>query len=227
MKNVYELDVAICSEDQQPISKEKADEFFDAYIELVESKGLSTGGSFGPCEEEETLTVVDRAEEYALEMHGDQMYGEHPYEKHLKEVTGSIYIFDKSDYKIEHIVIGWLHDVIEDTDATKEDIINLFGNSIADAVEALTYDGGLLHDYLAKIKCNPSASYVKIHDRFVNMSNSVGHPKLAFKYISQYEAFKGALYQSYHKNIWKLLDKVYDDLVTYVRKHNGVGDGAI
>ncbi len=158
-------------------------------------------------------TLIERAEEYAVKMHGDQRYGEHPYKHHLQEVTGSLCVYDKSDYKVEHVAVGWLHDVLEDTEATDDDLVELFGNSISDAVEALTFKFEPFHEYLAKIRGNRTATVVKMHDRLVNMTNSIGHARLTMKYVSQYGEFKAALYCEQYNPMWERLDKAYTNLI--------------
>jgi (p)ppGpp synthase/HD superfamily hydrolase len=67
-------------------------------------------------------------------------------------------------------VIGLLHDILEDTDITKQYLIDEFGQEIADVVEILTrkkhekYD-----DYIVRISANTTATIVKIADLTDNM----------------------------------------------------------
>jgi (p)ppGpp synthase/HD superfamily hydrolase len=156
-------------------------------------------------------TLLERAENYAVKMHKNQRYGDMPYKYHLDCVVGAVSLFDKSDYVVEHQAIAFLHDVLEDTEATYDELVNYFGNSIADSVLALTKTGEPNLDYYAKVRSNPSASVVKICDRIANMQNSVGHP-LAKKYIREYPGFKASLYNSYEKHFWKIADEAYNKL---------------
>lgn len=66
---------------------------------------------------------------YALEMHGDQMYGMHPYSHYLDAVATTL-----APYGSEAQVIGYLHDVVEDTDATLADVAARFGDRVAACV---------------------------------------------------------------------------------------------
>ena len=74
-------------------------------------------------------------------------------------------------------IVAILHDVIEDTDATYEDIFALFlshdniDSTVADAVEAMTKrKGESYEDYLSRVKANPIALTVKLADIRDNMS---------------------------------------------------------
>ena len=63
-------------------------------------------------------------------------------------------------------VTALLHDVVEDTDYTIEDIEELgFGEDICDALRLLTHDKSVPYmDYVRRIKENPIAAAVKIAD---------------------------------------------------------------
>lgn len=59
-----------------------------------------------------------------------------------------------------------LHDIIEDTDVTAEDLFNFgFPKEVVDAILLMTHQEGIPYlDYVAKIKENPIARKVKISD---------------------------------------------------------------
>lgn len=68
------------------------------------------------------------------------------------------------------IATAWLHDSVEDTETTLIEIRNLFGESIADAVDAITKrDGEKYQSYLQRVKSNEIARKVKIADLTHNM----------------------------------------------------------
>ena len=69
-------------------------------------------------------------------------------------------------------IVALLHDVIEDTNVTKEDLMEFFDNEIVEAVLCLTHDGDSYTDYLEKISLNPLARNVKIQDIKHNMDLS-------------------------------------------------------
>lgn len=115
-----------------------------------------------------------RALEYAIEMHGDQRYGSHPYVKHLVDVWHIAMGAPPSIYADEAMgAATLLHDVLEDTDATHEELAVRFGTNVADLVEAVTGRGDRRHDqvwdaYRKIIAFGPRAAYLKLCDRTAN-----------------------------------------------------------
>lgn len=70
-------------------------------------------------------------------------------------------------------VVALLHDTVEDSTATNEQIKELFGEEVAIAVEALTHRKDEPYtDYIARVKVNPVAMAVKIADISDNLSDS-------------------------------------------------------
>ena len=66
-----------------------------------------------------------------------------------------------------------MHDVVEDTDATVEQIRELFGFEVAEAVAVMTHKKGVSYfDYIREIKKNPIARKVKMADLSHNMDVS-------------------------------------------------------
>lgn len=66
-----------------------------------------------------------------------------------------------------------LHDTVEDTDATLQEIEDMFGNEVSVAVEALTHrKGESYEDYIKRVKQNPIATAVKIADISDNLADS-------------------------------------------------------
>lgn len=63
-------------------------------------------------------------------------------------------------------IVALLHDVVEDTDYTLEDIAaEGFGKEILEAVALMTHEDGVPYlDYVAKLKENPIARAVKLAD---------------------------------------------------------------
>lgn len=70
-------------------------------------------------------------------------------------------------------VVALLHDLIEDTDTTLEEIENLFSKEVAEAVDALTHrKGESYHDYIVRVSKNKMAKEVKIADISDNLSDA-------------------------------------------------------
>lgn len=63
-------------------------------------------------------------------------------------------------------VVALLHDVVEDTEYTIEDLSAMgFNNLVLDAIKLLTHTDSIPYmDYVAKIKTNPIAKAVKLAD---------------------------------------------------------------
>lgn len=74
----------------------------------------------------------------------------------------------------ETVTVALLHDVIEDTDYTMEDVIAMgFPESVTAALALMTHDEAVPYmDYVAKIKPNPIARAVKLADLRHNSDTS-------------------------------------------------------
>ncbi len=67
-------------------------------------------------------------------------------------------------------VLALLHDTVEDTDVTNEEVRKRFGNVIADALDCLTHrDGEAYGEYLSRVMTNKLAITVKLADLHNNM----------------------------------------------------------
>ena len=80
--------------------------------------------------------AINRAYVYAMKMHGSQRRASgDPYFSHPIEVAGIL-----TNYKLDtaSIVTALLHDIVEDTLATLEDIQKLFGDEVARLVDGVT-----------------------------------------------------------------------------------------
>lgn len=89
----------------------------------------------------ESLELIQKASDYALAHHEGQFRksGE-PYYTHLVNVA---YILASLHVGPSTIAAGFLHDVIEDTDVTKEELEKEFNSEIAELVESVTKIGAL------------------------------------------------------------------------------------
>ena len=89
--------------------------------------------SYDPEADEDTL---NRAYVYGLKRHGNQLRASgDPYFSHPVEVAG---ILAEMRLDTASIVTGLLHDTLEDTDATRDEIAGLFGEDIARLVDGVT-----------------------------------------------------------------------------------------
>jgi (p)ppGpp synthase/HD superfamily hydrolase len=83
------------------------------------------------------LTLLRTAEDFARKAHGDQKrkYTGVPYWHHLQEVARTLMQYSATP---DVIAAGWLHDTLEDTKATYQELRMSFGEGIADLVVEVT-----------------------------------------------------------------------------------------
>lgn len=89
--------------------------------------------SYDPDADEDAL---NRAYVFAMKKHGSQLRASgDPYYSHPVEVAG---ILTKFKLDANSIIAGLLHDTVEDTDTSIEEITSLFGEQVASVVDGLT-----------------------------------------------------------------------------------------
>lgn len=116
-------------------------------------------------------TQVELAAEFAKKWHAGQLYGEVDYfEGHVKKVAEAVAMHGGGE---REVIVAYLHDVIEDTEADIHEIAEIFGMRIAEAVEAITKRAGQERfDYLDQVLCDNIAKQVKIQDAIFNLQQS-------------------------------------------------------
>lgn len=95
------------------------------------------------------------------------------FEAHKKQVdkSGMPYVFHpfhlaEQMQTEETTVVALLHDLVEDTDYTIEDLVSMgFSKNMTDAIALMTHADDVTYmDYVRKIKNNPIAKVVKLAD---------------------------------------------------------------
>jgi hypothetical protein len=76
-------------------------------------------------------------------------------------------------YNEEVIAACYLHDVVEDTNITLDDLTEMFPSIILNAVESVTYMGKDYEEKIAKALADPIGHVVKFCDASCNFSNGV------------------------------------------------------
>lgn len=116
------------------------------------------------------MNMVNHAYWLARTMHTGQFRrdGKTPYFNHVHNVAQRVKKFG-ADYEI----VAYLHDTIEDTKITAQDLLNEgFDEHIVSAVQLLTkVKNQNYEDYLKQIKQNELARQVKIADMLSNLSD--------------------------------------------------------
>jgi len=168
------------------------------------------------------LNLVSVARQFAEEAHGDQKYDNMPYTNaHLDKVVHTLTFFTNDPVVL---AMGYLHDVLEDTSVTYDELAKTFGHVIANGVLALTDQKGnsrFERQFLTyvRLRDNREALLVKLCDRITNMRASFG-TKHAAAYVKEYERFKGSLYveDDLFEGAWIILDSLYNGLLDESKK---------
>jgi len=159
--------------------------------------------------------MLEEARAFAVAAHHTQLYGARPYVYHLDQVAMLLLPFGRTAQ-----VIGYLHDVVEDTDVQLADIEIQFGDFIAQCV-------GLLTDPLGNSRAERKAkSYsklsqvvgrtelalvVKTADRLANVRACIAdeNQRLLSVYRAEHFDFKNAVHrQDLCENFWEELDRL-------------------
>jgi len=142
-----------------------------------------------------------KAREFAMKAHGDQKYGDFPYSVHLDEVANIAH-----PYGEQAEVVAFLHDVVEDTDVTANEIEESFGGLVSRCVQILSDEPGetrkirkaATYKKMSQVSGEENlALLVKAADRLANMRACIRieHKRLLDVYKSEYEVFKAAAYR--------------------------------
>jgi (p)ppGpp synthase/HD superfamily hydrolase len=144
------------------------------------------------------ITKVKEAAYLAISLHGMQNYDGYPYYYHLEQVVDVLKEFGFSDDK--YVIAGYLHDVMEDTAISYNDIKKQFGEEIAEIVYCVTDELGRnrkerKEKTYPKIASNPDAVIIKLADRIANMRNSIEKKhSMSDAYVKEFDDFESALY---------------------------------
>ena len=123
------------------------------------------------------LRLVSEAAELAARRHSGQSRkgGENePYINHLAEVA-SLLASATDGEDAELVAAGWLHDTIEDTDTSHDELAQRFGARVAGLVEEVTDDMTLAKSERRRLqvieapKKSPGAKLIKIADKISNV----------------------------------------------------------
>ena len=121
--------------------------------------------------------MTNKARDFAIKWHGDQMYGDKPYVYHLDHVAEIVSKSnqDRSSGTLQWLLeVAYLHDVMEDCGVTYYQLADLFGVEVGHSVDLLTKSKDVLYeDYIRRIKENFYAKAVKIADTKANLRQSI------------------------------------------------------
>ncbi len=158
---------------------------------------------------ERALLVADKA-------HANQTYDIYPYGYHIRQV---VKIAEELGYDESIIVASALHDTLEDTELSYNDLKKAFGEEVAEIVYCVTDELGRNRKErkaktYPKIQGNWKATIVKICDRIANMQQSKDYnQKLFDMYKKEHEDFCRSLMCKDHPHLetnkaWQRLNKL-------------------
>lgn len=155
--------------------------------------------------------LLELARSVATTAHRGQFYGKEPnhqpYTVHLEAVASLARLFGGSD---EVIAAAWLHDIIEDTDMTQQELREIFPDRVVDLVLLVTDEPGTrrekLPPTLTKIRTDSEAVFLKLCDNTCNcMCGVFEGSSLLNMYRKEDPLFREYLYrEGEHEGLWAL-----------------------
>lgn len=163
--------------------------------------------------------LVDRARVYATEAHQRinhrRKYNNEPYHVHLSAVAKLVASVTDDE---EMLAAAWLHDTVEDTQATLEDVEAEFGVQVAEIVEELTDvskpgDGNRVQrkqiDRMHLAQASKRAKTVKLADLIDNCKDITRHdPRFAQVYLAEMNSLLDVL-QGGNEQLYKRAEKIH------------------
>lgn len=152
------------------------------------------------------------ARDFAALVHTNQRYGNKPYVYHLDQVVKHL-----CKYGDIACTIGYLHDVLEDTTTTIDDLKGVFGNYIAQCVTLLSDKSGKSRKWRKeqtnkRLSCIESeyriVLVIKAADRLANLEEG---GKIDM-YRKEHESFYNAVYRP------GLCDEIWEKINTLLKE---------
>ena len=171
------------------------------------------------------VDVISSAESFAKTKHAGMFRkdGTTSYSKHLQDVVNRLKSLGVIDSEI--LCAGWLHDILEDTDVTFDEIYEQFGNKTAVIVTSLTKDTTLPRKqreqaYVKQLReSSHDAKIIKICDISANLSNIKNWNASKTKKLRQIRKLRH--YMSVIKN-GLIQDTRYPGIISLLESNNQV-----
>lgn len=147
---------------------------------------------------------VIRARAFAAVRHGAQTYNDEvPYTDHLEAVFDVLRRYGYAS-EPEFACAAYLHDVLEDTNTSYNEVRDRFGVAVAELVYAVTSELGRNRaernaKTYPKIRGNPSATVLKLADRIANVEYGLAN---GGKMAAKYPNFRAALCVPFPDDAW-------------------------
>ncbi|RYG87657.1 MAG: bifunctional (p)ppGpp synthetase/guanosine-3',5'-bis(diphosphate) 3'-pyrophosphohydrolase [Alphaproteobacteria bacterium] len=144
------------------------------------------------------------ARDFAIQAHGDQLYGDLPYVEHLDAVAAIVRDWGMG---AEAIDAAYLHDVIEDTEVDLFDVNEAFGTTVEGIVFACTIEPlksreEAMAAIYAKCAKNGRGAVVKLADRIANLEHSAPGDRHTKRYLAEHKAFAAGIKPHVPAHFW-------------------------
>jgi (p)ppGpp synthase/HD superfamily hydrolase len=172
------------------------------------------------------LRLVSEAALFAAQRHNGMARkgrGNEPYINHLAEVANLV-CEATGGADAEIVAAGWLHDTIEDTDTTRQELADKFGPRVATLVVEVSDDMSLPKTERRRLQVvgaphkSPDAKVIKIADKISNISARIvsGPNEDELAGLADYVAWAEQVVSGCRGgNAW--LDRTFDETVTKAR----------
>ena len=154
-----------------------------------------------------------RAKYFAEISHAGQTYNaDVPYTFHLEQVVKVLERFGETEVAI--VSAAYLHDTIEDTGRSYNDIATRFGEEVAELVYAVSNELGRNRKERAiktypKIRANERAIKLKLADRIANVEYGLANGGKTEMYRKEFVEFrKGIELPGKHVEMWEYLERL-------------------
>lgn len=163
------------------------------------------------------MTNKERALMVAEKAHAGQSYDIYPYMFHIHQVKN---IAEEFGFKESVVIACILHDTLEDTSLSYNDIKKAFGYQVAEIVYSVTDELGRDNSErkektYPKIRKHWENVAVKLCDRIANIKHSAEYNlNMYTRYINQHENFSKELYKEDHvelKGAWTVYNSLVDN----------------
>lgn len=150
-------------------------------------------------------SLYAKAIAFGTKAHKDmgQKYDQYDYSYHLNatsDVIDRFHTYADSKTYLLLLTAAWLHDVLEDTPTTREQLEKEFGKEVADLVFSVTNESGInrkerMEKTYPKIWMHPLGVALKLADRIANVEASLknNRPEFFKMYKKEFPSFKKAL----------------------------------
>lgn len=177
------------------------------------------------------LLRLSQAYYFAAEKHKNQRRKGEDAEPYINHPAHVAHILAAANADIDVVIAGILHDTVEDTETSYDELVEVFGQKIADIVMEVSDDKNLPKQERKKLqitkmaKKSAEAKKVKLADKISNLEAMSKSPPAGWAYDRKKEYFEWA--RSVINNgrgtceiLEKRFDDVYQEGIEFLQKEN-------